>query len=999
MSAAQSTITVGLSRHWRNKEIRPGSDYTQAHIHFPPVTLSPADLIAHIQGGNTWTPGIFPDSHRRNESFAGAEVLALDYDDRVSVADLLAIPFVAAHAGLIHPTPSSKPDHRKTRVLFFLSQPLEKVEQFRAFSRAIAFHVGLPVDNASFKAAQKYAGSTNETDDWHIAPDSRLDLRYWAGLMLDDARLDYLNYCTPKAPRIAPAEGDKRAAAYARQTFENILSNLQAAAPGSRNEALYRASFSMACKVAGGWPGFTETDCKAALLSVVETWGNVRKSISTVQSGFRNAPAEYLELSDHAAPAPAPRASAAPVKTAAILPPFTAVRTIDAEFITEAITPADLKGHKTILIKSPTGTGKTEFMRQLVDAMPAESSILAVVHRVSLVDANARRLHISSYRDFKTPDLLASAPHLSITVDSVGRVSQQADIVILDEFDQAMRHLVGAGTLKGRAAGALHALKSQIAGAKLVIALDANATDENARFLSELRGEVYTLKNERRTPRTPVEFVTAVTEAQRRIVEGVKASAGPVVAAIAGRKQARRLHKLLCKLYPGKRGLLITSKNSETDSVSGLLRDINQELPKLAWLIYTSAVSSGLDIQCPVGLVVGIFGQPVRPDDALQMLRRVRHAQAVTVYAPEASGGGETDASAILVSQLEAERLTAHIGKVSPLTHDLRQIASLEAHYRAQTNRMAEAYRDTLIAFLQADGSPCVTRFTAPVKAMSEALKAIEVAEGEALKGMVLDVQTVPTITPDELKQLRIQRVEMTEAHDAGYLRWRIEDVTGQPINADLFDRYQTPTDRMKLARAINLIDTSVGVAEFDRQQAADSIPLHQRRHISAGRVLFMSIVKRVTGAESLDALPGLLQGWKADDLKAHTAFIVQEFSEQLRVVFGYRIDKNASEENGIGVFRWLLSRFGMVLSAKQSRIGNGERCYFYSIDLAAWRILMSDAQAGLAALKAKREKWAASEPVMKRWPAPQFMPARKPSAVVPAQGYKPAPVYAAAPP
>lgn len=160
------SIQCGLSQAFHNKENRTGSK-TAFGQSFQPRTVTTAEFVAHITSGKAWTQGFFKDNSRRKTHFVSAQTLALDLDDHVSVQDVLAEPLIAAHALLVHPSPSSTPDHPKTRVIFVLSEAVTDMTGWEQLQRgALARFAHLRPDPACKDAARLFYGST--VDGAHV---------------------------------------------------------------------------------------------------------------------------------------------------------------------------------------------------------------------------------------------------------------------------------------------------------------------------------------------------------------------------------------------------------------------------------------------------------------------------------------------------------------------------------------------------------------------------------------------------------------------------------------------------------------------------------------------------------------------------------------------------------------------------------------------------------------------------------------------------------------
>lgn len=628
------------------------------------------------------------------------------------------------------------------------------------------------------------------------------------------------------------------------------------------------------------------------------------------------------------------------------LPTFTAdlsvclsdLRQLDMNLIT---------AKKTLVFKSATGTYKTGFIgEKIIASAPDTDTVLVLTHRVSLTLEIAKRYGLDHYKTF-AEGYERSAPRLASTIDSADKqAGRKFDKVIFDEDTQGLAHLINAGTLKGKAAHTLEVIEQLIRDAGTVIFADANNNDSIVAWLKTLRPDVFTIENTHRPGRANTHFVGSQSGAIQIAINEVEAGQGVVLIPCAAQSTARKIHKLLTRLYPEKRGRVIDSRNSQTGDVQEFLAQVNDELPAFDWLVYTSSMGTGVNIHCPVAAVVGIAGQPVAPPDFMQMLGRARNAQKRFVYAPEISGGGETDASIIFDNRQRAAGYSAAYGAVQP-DSTVQHLARLEAESTAQNNREMSAYRDTLAAYLLADGSAPAESFQVAKRDTLEALKQITEARAQAEKENVLKLAA---ITNEALDKLRDAGAELTDEIIDANLRYKIERSSGLTISEGLFDRLRTAENRRRLARFTGLIDDEQALIEFDRLQAQDRIPLHLRRNAAAGRKFFMEILNGAFGVDSIDGLKTAMVSIPKDDLAQRVAFIGIEYRNQLISLFGYRPDgHDASTENPVGLFRWLCARYFIKFESKRIRQGD-KLTYAYSIDTAEFDAVLSIARARIAA-------------------------------------------------
>jgi hypothetical protein len=172
--ASPSFIRVNLSNAFHNKTIIQGDTRAFGNS-FEPCEVTISDFVKHVGEGRAFTLGYFQGNTRRKETFISGQLLGLDLDNGVSVADALKHPSIAQFALLVYATPSSTPEHPKTRVIFVLSEAVEGFEQWEALQIALLQEFAdLEPDEKCKDAARLFFGS--DQDGAHINLKARLPL-------------------------------------------------------------------------------------------------------------------------------------------------------------------------------------------------------------------------------------------------------------------------------------------------------------------------------------------------------------------------------------------------------------------------------------------------------------------------------------------------------------------------------------------------------------------------------------------------------------------------------------------------------------------------------------------------------------------------------------------------------------------------------------------------------------------------------------------------------
>jgi|GEM_PF-6407412 len=116
-------------------------------------------LAEHIGDGHPWMPAILDGDGRRKQVNSNyAELLGLDIDAGMTIAQAMAHPSIVAHCGLGIETSSSTPEHNKFRLVFPLAIPIDGWRNIRLANRFLAHLVG-SADPACKDASRFFFGA------------------------------------------------------------------------------------------------------------------------------------------------------------------------------------------------------------------------------------------------------------------------------------------------------------------------------------------------------------------------------------------------------------------------------------------------------------------------------------------------------------------------------------------------------------------------------------------------------------------------------------------------------------------------------------------------------------------------------------------------------------------------------------------------------------------------------------------------------------------------
>lgn len=969
-------INVGLSDCFHNKEnhapLRNGSNRWAFGFSFTPSSIGLNEFIEHILSGKSWTQGYFKNTSRIKKNFVSSQTLALDIDNAdasqpVSITDLLADPFIRQYAVLVHPSPSSTPDLPKFRVVFRLSEPVERVGQWEALQRGLLNYFAHFQPDAGCKdAARLFFGSDNRHVEPYVNLSAVLPLSVAGALTAEEACADYAAETAAKnRPPARRVEVGQQSGLLEQIALERVNKQLDRLAAAMGTSELHSTLMSAATILygmvyAGNWPGVDESRIDRELAAVLgPKLKDKQRAIADAKRYGQSSPL-YFELpekrSSSAAKAPI-QARVQPVD----LPAFKADEKVNLRYVSDVDWQL-LVGYTGIVVKSGIGTGKTELALRIIERetqRKPDLRVLVITYRQALVANIAKRYGYMTYKDFQGSDrtLITAAPQMVITYDSLYRLSVDApyDVVVIDEVDQFHQHLDG-DTMRGvQPARAYQRLLELTRAAGLLVVMDAHACEITCEWVEAIKGRtsVLRLKNTFQFDRGDLTLHGHFSTIYRRALAVLEQNNSGYIAIPANTPQEVQIaRRLFSDHVPDEQIVAIWGENSESPEMQDVIENINDRLQDIRVLIYSPSLGSGIDIQRRALAVFGLFrNRPLSPADMLQMMGRVRRAGERHAWVQTLNGTAETDWQAIYEGIIRTAAYTAAIcdfeasGIVAmPALH--REIEQLLSKYRAQRNRAMNNPVAYFAAYAQAEGYTLAFE-DGTDKALLQQWKAAK----EAVKAQRKQARlTEEPVTYEQLESHR-RAGTITPVIRAGHDRFVIEDYVGLPIDSDLYDTHHTAQQRLKTGRFAEMLAAGADLVEADRQRAAEGTLPSKQRHSSQYRAFITLFCREGFGCE-FEQLPDVLQNIPAAELAARLAGFVQRYGDHLKRLFGWRPAAHSHEP--IPVARWILSRYGLKMDRKQVMQG-GQRFMVYSLNMESWTLREKYARARLAHLRLKQ--------------------------------------------
>lgn len=298
----------------------------------------------------------------------------------------------------------------------------------------------------------------------------------------------------------------------------------------------------------------------------------------------------------------------------------------------------ELSEQKVLFVKSPKGTGKTQWLVAYLNSLSATWRILQVGHRRSLERMLARALSLDCYLDVRSP-----TDRYAVSLDSLDLILEHLryDVLVIDEVEQVLRHFL-ADTTERKRNLIFKILVRLLRQAKQVICLDADMTGElTVDLVAKLMGDfdpsdTKAIINEWKTDRT----IELYQDRDHLIAEMIAAiEAGERVYVPVGKKDLAKKLMSLLQFVLDKDGnpVKVLSLNGDTNDErnhKAFFDDPNSESKKYQVLIATSTLSTGVSIDVKwFDAVYGLFDAKVYTfQDCDQAISRVRSPKRVKVW-------------------------------------------------------------------------------------------------------------------------------------------------------------------------------------------------------------------------------------------------------------------------------------------------------------------------------------------------------------------------------
>ena len=937
---------------------------------FQNVDLTPDQFAAHIKKGHAFCAQ--HEGWRNTENFTVSGVLAVDIDDGLSVQDALDDDFVQDYASFIYTTPRHTKEYPRFRIVFELEVPISDKDRMRDALSGLIIRFG--GDEACGDVCHMFYGST--TSEPIILgkklPDSQVDelvvrvKESRRSCLYKDERLEKINVRSiltlEKDSQIRLESGDT-------MLLPDIPPNTRVYCP----KHVDRKASAFTLRSTQGNPGIYCSTC------VTTFFLKTNKEISTYNFDYswdrvlnfseeERLDAMYSEGESRVLTRDELRGGHIREVNSRYLAYEEALVATEGNYLTPEVIDQNskfrelnpetgrlLSPYRVTFVKSPKGTGKTEWLSRLVaDHKSEDVSILMIGHRRSLIAATARRIGLVSYlndEDEKSGKRTKYNPvekHYAICVDSLeSRMdsrSERYDLILIDEVEQVFAHLL-SDTMKENRRKILHTLKFYLNKAKSIYLLDADLNRTTVEIIDTmLTGEInWRAIVNTWTPENKDVFLFKNKNHLAGELEASLARGERCFVCSNSKRKVDEMEKGLAAKFGGtKKFITVTAANVDTKEVADLIKNIKTKILEYDAVFVSPAMGTGIDITFDadgqlINSVFGFFEARINTHfDIDQQLARVRNPKRICVWISPEQYFFETDANVIAAELQDADvgnRLFLGLDDEGKQKFDRDELyekvySHVVAMQRASKNSLNKNFRDLKQhdgwSIVEVDKDRGISVSGKGVLDFGKAAVAQEYMDG------ILDADP---IGPEQYDYLRKKnRFSNAVAFDVAFMmrRFELEAFYGLELGKEMLERDNGGKLRnaVKEYQILYLSDDELRTRarrDYDYEKyVTDSDTSAQRK------TLYLALFKAagvLTGDNQFDAskvienanLGEFIQVCRSK--KAKIGFL-------LDVPIRAKLKDNATQQLGL-----FLKKIGLKLSAPTTRVENRVKIYSYTLD------------------------------------------------------------------
>lgn len=804
---------------------------------FHRTTLTLVQLEKLIREGRAFALGYFDRDYRKKDYWVSSQLLGIDLDEcPLTAPELAALPFIRDNAYLIYPTASDTPEQPKNRIIFVTSDPVTDPGRWVTLQVELIHRLAelnIKPDKACKDLARFFYGSTKPgMIILGNVLSADIENELIAAKTARDEQIALLRKQTPARPIAANSTKAERIAA---SRLNRILDTLGAATT-DRHKALITAAGQSFGLLNGGWP-VSAAEIERGIMDACARNGYVSKvgerEIERCMNDMRSATPTPLEIHESKT---SRRAADKRLSHHRINGAKTESETAQAvDYVSDDLTSEQIATIKNLLIIAPTGMGKTTVAASYGASLPADTYLTGIAQFRLLVDALGDVLQAHHYKESSAQyqAALGVMQRLVSSISSLHKFAERAPgVVILDEIEGDLQFILSSKTFqKDEALIAWRALKTFLQNAEQVIGMDANTSDITIDLLNRWLGNVTVKRYSRAAQARKVIALNGKYEGIYQIEKLLGHGRGAVYAGIASEKLATEIADSATeKSY---RVIKITSDTSHTKKVQDFIKNAHNERDEYDLCVYDTAAGAGVDFSNKIYAQVCIFdAMPLAPEQGIQLFGRVRDAQRYYVAVPADSEGQPTPtADELLAGWIKDECWTASRNGLEPnITGDHLEMMQTWAAFKARFLKEKSQWRRYFFKRLQANGFSIQVNNARAPKAFVEQFKEWRVNRADSDWQFILDT-IGQSLSDDGLDKFRMGGQEITHELRTRNLRHKIEVALGHEYITSLDRDLVAYRGRSKHYTLEDMFTTESDLLAFDAQQAAEGVPVHQRKH------------------------------------------------------------------------------------------------------------------------------------------------------------------------
>lgn len=624
-------LRISTSESFHNKQHSDVSAFSDGWVN---QELSIAELADWVQHGLAYCSEL--KGSRNSKNFTASGILSVDIDDGMTWDEAKEHPLVKSSASMMYTSANHTEENHKFRIIFALENPIEDAGAMQNALRSLALRLG--GDPAATDPARLFFGSEDcklETFKQGLSDDKVNELIEQS----KNARTgDFVSRSqhdgTPRSTLNIPHESLITTATGDQFPIENLE-------PRTSVHCLFHADRNASAFMVESKNGDKGIHCSKCGTTF---WTNTSDPSADFFAFDRVAKA----IKENAEP-----------EAADFMFDYDSIHKENIYFLSKKYLPNYPVANGATFIKSPKGSGKTEFLANLIAQQ--KGNILLIGHRRSLIKQMCDRLGLNCYLDDGKPDEDDAAKSIQIRndnlkrqrrygicLDSVNKIKKEItyDFVLIDESEQVLSHFLSE-TLDDKRNHVFQRFKHILSKSRNLYALDADLDFISLHFLSKW----YRASAENKNKKSRLIINQHVEDrGTLHIIEKRDQLIGDFHRAIGGglkcyitsssKNFISQQLKTLQERFPKKKFIAITSATvgKEGSGTTEFLDNPAAESKKYDAVLASPSVSTGVDISFPdneqfFDVVYADFDNVILSHfECDQQIARVRHPKATKIY-------------------------------------------------------------------------------------------------------------------------------------------------------------------------------------------------------------------------------------------------------------------------------------------------------------------------------------------------------------------------------